>query len=171
MTFLNNEFPENYVPTIFDNYSTNIEVGEKVVVVSLWDTAGQEDYDRLRPLSYPNTDVFLICYSISNISCFESAQDKWYKEIMHYCETWFILVSTKIDLRDDQDTINSLNAKGLSLITTEQGQLAANKIRALAFVETSAKKGIGLKELIDISIDAKLSGENVKKKKKQCNIL
>eukprot|EP01130_Rhizamoeba_saxonica_P010906 TRINITY_DN44_c0_g1_i2.p1 TRINITY_DN44_c0_g1~~TRINITY_DN44_c0_g1_i2.p1 ORF type:complete len:118 (-),score=19.28 TRINITY_DN44_c0_g1_i2:388-741(-) len=47
MTFLNNEFPENYVPTIFDNYSTNIEVGEKVVVVSLWDTAGQEDYGML----------------------------------------------------------------------------------------------------------------------------
>lgn len=55
------------------------------VSLGLWDTAGQEDYDRLRPLSYPQTDVFLICFSIASPSSFENVTSKWYPEIKHHC--------------------------------------------------------------------------------------
>lgn len=54
------------MPTIFENYITRMKLGDKTVELSLWDTAGQEDYDRLRPLSYPDTDVVIITYSICN---------------------------------------------------------------------------------------------------------
>ena len=50
-------------------------------VFILQDTAGQEDYDRLRPLSYPNTDVFLIAFSVVNPSSLSNVYEKWYQEL------------------------------------------------------------------------------------------
>lgn len=67
---------QEYVPTIFDNFSTNVSVNGEVINLGLWDTAGQEDYDRLRPLSYPQTNVFLICFSVVRPSSFENVKCK-----------------------------------------------------------------------------------------------
>ena len=70
---------------------------------------GQEDYDRLRPLSYPQTDVFLVCFSVVSPSSFENVKEKWVPEISHHCQrTPFLLVGTQIDLRDDAATIEKL---------------------------------------------------------------
>lgn len=84
---------------------------------------GQEDYDRLRPLSYPQTDVFLICFSLVNPASFENVRAKWYPEVRHHCpSTPIILVGTKLDLRDDKNTIEKLRDKKLQPITYPQVQ-------------------------------------------------
>lgn len=70
-------FPQRYVPTVFENYIANVQLDNgKVVELALWDTAGQEDYDRLRPLSYPETDVILICFAIDQPTSFTNVQDR-----------------------------------------------------------------------------------------------
>lgn len=96
-------------------------VDGKPINLGLWDTAGQEDYDRLRPLSYPQTDVFLICFSLVNPASFENVRAKWYPEVRHHCpSTPIILVGTKLDLRDDKTTIEKLRDKKLAPITYPQ---------------------------------------------------
>lgn len=69
---------QKYVPTVFENYLTNAihEPTGKIVELALWDTAGQEEYDRLRPLSYPETDVILICFAIDSHASLENVTDK-----------------------------------------------------------------------------------------------
>ena len=66
-----------YVPTVFENYVADIQIDGKHIELALWDTAGQEDYDRLRPLSYPDTNVLLICYSVDSPDSLENVPEKW----------------------------------------------------------------------------------------------
>ena len=68
--------------------------------VSFCSLAGQEDYDRLRPLSYPQTDVFLIAFSVERKYSLDNVRDKWFTEIKHYCpNTPWLLLGLKADLR------------------------------------------------------------------------
>lgn len=74
--------------------------------LALWDTAGQEDYDRLRPLSYPDTDVILMCFSVDSPDSLENIPEKWTPEVKHFCPNVpIILVGNKKDLRNDPATI------------------------------------------------------------------
>lgn len=84
--------------TRFDNYTANVFVDGRPISLGLWDTAGQDDYDRLRPLSYPDTDVFLMCFSLVNPNSFANIADKWAPEISHHAPGIIIIsLSTRSD--------------------------------------------------------------------------
>ena len=76
ISYTTNKFPIGYIPTIFDNYAVNVVIGGEPYVLGLYDTAGQEDYDRLRPLVYTGTNVFLVCFSVVNPTSYHNVKEK-----------------------------------------------------------------------------------------------
>lgn len=151
ISYTENRFPVDYVPTVFDNFTTGVEVDGKLINFALWDTAGQEEYSRLRALSYPETDVFLLCFSVVSPASFDNIKTKWFPEINHHCPgAKCILVGTKIDLREDKATVES--TKGEKLPTFEQGKRLAQDIGAECYLECSALTQNGLKKVFEEAI-------------------
>lgn len=164
ISYTTNTFPEEYIPTVFDNYSASVMVDSRPITLGLWDTAGQEDYDRLRPLSYPSTDVFLICFSLDAPTSYENVRNKWYPEIQHHAPgVPFILVGTKLDLRNE--TKSGIESK---FISKSQGELLREELKASKYLECSARTQEGLKQVFDEAIRCVLlnqSNSTVKKRK------
>uniref|UniRef100_A0A8C1MP22 Uncharacterized protein n=1 Tax=Cyprinus carpio TaxID=7962 RepID=A0A8C1MP22_CYPCA len=84
ISYTTGAFPEVIVPTVFENYTANETVNGNQVNLRLWDTSGVEEYDRLRPLSYHQTDVVLICFSLVSPASFEKVSEKWWPEVRHF---------------------------------------------------------------------------------------
>jgi Ras-related C3 botulinum toxin substrate 1 len=82
--YAHNAVPSDYVPTVFDNFTKLTTYGSAPVQLQLWDTAGQEEYARIRPLSYPLTDLFIVCYSVAQPSSFHNVTTTWFPEIAHH---------------------------------------------------------------------------------------
>ena len=163
VTYTTNQFPSEYVPTVFDDY-TIFKNFKK-----LCDTVGQMDYERIRPLSYPQTDIFLILYSVVSPSSYENVKEKWVPEILHYCpRTPFLLVGTQVDLREDEVTIERLSRNKQQPLTQEMGEKLAKELGAVKYVECSALTQKGLKNVFDEAILAALEHTEKPKKRKCC---
>ncbi|KAJ2660642.1 Rho GTPase protein rac1 [Coemansia sp. RSA 1200] len=158
ISYTTNAFPGEYIPTVFDNYSASVMVDGRQISLGLWDTAGQEDYDRLRPLSYPQTDVFLLCFSVVSPPSFENIRTKWAPEIKHHApDIPTLLVGTKLDLREDKNTVDKLKEKRQEPISFHQGLAVAKEIGAFKYIECSALTQRFLKNVFDEAIRAVLS--------------
>lgn len=154
ITFATDKFPPKYVPTVFENHTkqTKREKDGSNVILQLWDTAGQEDYDRLRPLSYPGADVVLLCFSTVNRSSFDSVKEKWHPEVAHYVpEALTFLVGTKIDLREAGEPDPA--TKELDPVSKEEGAEMRKSIKASKYMEVSAKTRLNLDDVFNTAIE------------------
>ena len=128
--------------------------------------AGQEDYDRLRPLSYPDTDVILICFAIDSPDSLENIPEKWTPEVKHFCPNVpIILVGNKKDLRNDESTKKELAKLKLEPVKAEEGRNMASSINAYAYLECSAKTKEGVREVFESATRAALQTKKPKKPK------
>ncbi|KAH0871716.1 hypothetical protein HID58_078738 [Brassica napus] len=174
ISYTSNTFPTDYVPTVFDNFSANVVVNGATVNLGLWDTAGQEDYNRLRPLSYRGADVFILAFSLISKASYENVSKKWIPELKHYAPgVPIVLVGTKLDLRDDKQFF--IDHPGAVPITTAQGEELKKLIEAPAYIECSSKSQENVKGVFDAAIRVVLQPPKQKKKKskaqKACSIL
>lgn len=161
-------FPTAYVPTVFENFVAEITSPTgKLVELALWDTAGQEDYDRLRPLSYPDTDVVLVCFSIDKRESLSNVLTRWAPEVEHFCDgVPKILVGLKTDLRSQQG-----DRPGPQLISPEEAQEVAYKIGAWRYVECSAKMRDGVTHVFDTAVQAVFDCEKKESRRKRYKLL
>jgi Ras-related C3 botulinum toxin substrate 1 len=152
IVYATGKFPSQYLPTVFENYTAQMQRNDDNILLHLWDTAGQEDYDRLRPLSYPGADVVLLCFSLVNKASYEAVRDKWAPEVHHYVpDIPHVLVGLKSDLRDagEKDPTTGKHQP----ITTEQGEAMKKEIGAVHYAEVSAKTKDGLTPLFEHVVD------------------
>lgn len=162
-------FPTVYEPTVFENYVHDIFVDNVHMELSLWDTAGQEEFDRLRALSYEDTHVIMLCFSVDSPDSFENVASKWVEEISENCPgVRMVLTALKCDLRKDEDLNENPNA-----ITFEQGLAKAKEIGAVKYLECSAVQNRGIRETFGeaakVALDVKTQGS--KSSKQGCVIL
>lgn len=163
---------EDELPVFVSNSVANVTVDGKPFQIALWDTTGQEDADRLRPLSYPQTDVFLICFSIASPSSFVSAYTKWASEITQWApHTPIIFVGTQSELRNDAEANRQLAAHGLQAVGTDEAHDKAFDIKAFKYVECSINTREGLNIVLDEAARACVNNlKNLKSKKESCVI-
>lgn len=159
------EFPTEYHPTVFENYVTDCRIDGKAVQLALWDTAGQEEYERLRPLSYFNSHVILIGFALDDPNSLDNTRTKWIHEVRKYCpDTPYLLIGLKKDLRIDQYNRSRF-------VEYDQGQEVAREIGAKTYLESSSLTGEGVDDIFEYATRTSLLINSEKAKESCCTIL
>ena len=144
-SYKSGKFPTEYVPTVFDNCAVDMMSDGASVKLHLWDSAGYDIYDRLRPLSYTNTDVFIVCYSVRSPMSLENVTAKWLPEIRDRCpKTPFLLVGTQCDVCTDTSDQHQLRS---TLIDPSRADQMGSRTGTTLVMECSAKTQMGLKDI------------------------
>ncbi|CAE6335679.1 unnamed protein product [Rhizoctonia solani] len=158
--FAMGEFPKEYNTAIFENYVAEIRLDGKPVQLALWDTAGQEEYERLRPLSYSKAHVILIAFAIDTPDSLDNVSVKWIEEVRNICgpQIPVILVGCKADLRPTSGS----SADGKQYVTRQKAQAVAQEIGARAYKECSALNNQGVDDVFEAATRASMIVREVK---------
>ncbi|KAF7995858.1 hypothetical protein HCN44_006965 [Aphidius gifuensis] len=152
-----------YIPPSIETCVVTVMVDEKPLHLGLWDTTEETDYHSFKRLVYIKTDVLLICFSLVDPASFENVKAKWYPEVRHHCPaTPIILVGTKLDLREDKETIEKLKDKKLAPITYPQGLAMAKEIGAVKYMECSAFTEQGLEAIFEKAVRVSLAERKIR---------
>ncbi|KAF2270785.1 hypothetical protein CC78DRAFT_450897 [Lojkania enalia] len=176
-TSLLNVFTRGYVyarsePTVFENYVHDIYIDNTHVELSLWDTAGQEEFDRLRSLSYDDTHAIMLCFSVDSPDSLENVETKWVGEIAENCpNVKLVLVALKCDLRKRDDGEDDDTQPEKPMINYDEGLKVAERIKALRYLECSAMKNRGVNEAFTEAARVALSVKTSKDKENSCTVM
>uniref|UniRef100_A0A7E4UWA9 Rho-related GTP-binding protein RhoU n=1 Tax=Panagrellus redivivus TaxID=6233 RepID=A0A7E4UWA9_PANRE len=149
-------FTEQYTPTAFDDYAIESLVNGKPKMLTVCDTAGEEEFNSLRPLSYPDADVFIVCYSVERAESMKHIRERWIPEIRHFCPNVPVLiVGNKKDIRSDigRKSSRSENVEPAA-VELEDAEALAREVSSLPLIECSAKQRENIRLVFDTAIRA-----------------
>ncbi|KAK6466221.1 rho-related GTP-binding protein RhoU-like [Huso huso] len=165
VSYTTNGYPTEYLPTAFDTFSALVQVDDTPVRIQLCDTAGQEEFDCLRSLCYPGTDVFIVCFSVVNPSSFQNITEKWIPEIRVQPSTPIILVGTRQTSDTASTFLSTWTGIRVKPVHASRARSLVEKIRAQDYVECSALTQKNLKEVFDTAIFAAIKHKARQEKK------
>lgn len=166
VSYSSNGYPDKYVPTVHDYYTVRLTVEERPLMLQLVDTAGQNQFEMIRRLSYPDAEIFLLCFNICDPDSFVHIRDKWAPELKEYCpKVPIILVGTQVDQRNNVDVKCKLNRVGKKPVTPDEGEHCAKKIGAKKYIECSALTQKKLKATFDSAILVAMDSKEKKVRK------
>lgn len=167
-TFREGRFPidSHYIPTVFSECIVDMDYGTppREISLELWDTAGQEDFDRLRLMSYPDADIVFICFSVDSPDSLLNVLDKWLPEVRENTPIYTkrMLVGLKTDLRTDQETIDYLERIYNRMpLTYDEGKRVASKLH-MEYVECSAKLNRNVRHVFETALDLVVTDQDLK---------
>merc|ERR1712055_742234 len=146
------KFPTDYIPTVFEMHSKNVEVDGEPFELRLWDTAGQEAYEELRKQAYIGADVIVICFCLVNRDSFVNVTGQWQKDYAKEAtarNAKVVLVGCKQDLVEDANELKKLKEKNQEPVTEEEMATVARKITAASHMRCSALTGVGVNEVFE----------------------
>ncbi|KAJ2784627.1 hypothetical protein H4R18_001006 [Coemansia javaensis] len=152
--FREGRFPEDmrYIPTIFDTWVADMEVDGRAIELALWDTAGQEEFERLRLMCYKDVDVIIMCFSVDQPDSLVNISEKWHPEAKaHAAHAPIILAALKRDLRYDQQTVAELAEYGQTTVTEDEGKAMGKLIGAVTYIECSSIAQENVREVFEIA--------------------
>lgn len=144
--FTSETFPESYRPTVFDNTGVEVYMDGVHISLGLWDTAGNDTFQQIRPRSYQQADIVLICYSVANPNSLANVHNKWLPEVREYLPNVPVLVvATQTDLRE-------MGAYRGNCTTSAEGAQMAREIKAKGYVECSAFSNRGVQQVFEYAV-------------------
>lgn len=144
--FTSETFPDTYKPTVFENTGVEVYMDGVQISLGLWDTAGNDNFRTIRPRSYQQADVVLICYSVANPNSLANIQNKWIAEVrQNLPKVPVLVVATQTDLRE-------MGPHRGSCITAAEGKSVAHDIHAKGYLECSSLSNRGVQQVFEYAV-------------------
>jgi len=154
--YIHQKFEQDYHPSLGVNIvikEMNVEEKNAHVKMILWDIAGQDKYDLSRKAFFQGCAGALFVYDVTRPITFKDVKSKWLKDLKEFGNrnADYLLIGNKNDLTEEK------------MVSTQDGEKLANKMKASEFIETSAKHGDNVEKAFKTLVLSIISNREKKK--------
>ncbi|MEE6462204.1 hypothetical protein FKM82_001521 [Ascaphus truei] len=162
--FTSEAFPDVYRPTVYENTGVDVFMDGIQISLGLWDTSGNDAFKGIRPISFQQADIVLICFSVANHNSFLNVRNKWIAEIRHHLpRTPVLVVATQTDQRETEHG-------RIPCINSADGKQLAQGVRAKGYLECSALGNRGVQQVFECAVRTAVSQAKKRARRKRFSV-